>query len=63
MRHPESLWMLSDTWSMRRLRWRGALLLLGGRLLGDEFMKLAGRFALHESRRRPVVGVPPRRAR
>ena len=63
MRHPESLWILSDTWSMRRLRWRGALLLLGGRLLGDEFMKLAGRFALHESHRRPVVRIPPRRAR
>jgi hypothetical protein len=53
MRRPANLWVLSDMWSLHWLRLRGNLLLVGGRLLGDEFMKLAGRRDLDESRRRP----------
>ena len=63
MRRPDSLRTLSDSLSLRWLRRRSTLPLLGGRLPGDEFMKLAGRFDLGESRRRPVPGTTPRRVR
>lgn len=58
MRRPAVFWNLSDAWS---LRVRGMLLLFGGRLLGDGFMKLAGRFDLRQARRRPAPGGALRR--
>ncbi len=58
MRRPAALWIRSDAGS---LRIRGTLLLFGGRLLGDGFMTLAGRFDLRQARRRLVSGGALRR--
>jgi len=57
--------ILRDAGAPLCLRLRGTLLLIGGRVLGNEFMKLAGRFDLKASRRRsrphsPVGHVHPR---
>ncbi|MCX7229234.1 MAG: hypothetical protein NTW15_09505 [Burkholderiales bacterium] len=61
MHRPEMFWVLSDACSLWWLQLRGTLLLFGGRLLGDEFMKLAGRFDLRQARRRPRSGGALRR--
>lgn len=61
MHRPEAFRVLSDACSLWGLHLRGTLLLFGGRLLDDEFMKLAGRFDLREARRRPVSGGALRR--
>jgi hypothetical protein len=60
---PASPWTLTDILETRRLRLRVSFLLCVGRLLGDEFMKLAGRFDLSEAQRRPIAGSALRRAR
>jgi hypothetical protein len=57
----ERWWRVSDAWSLRWLAIRGTVLLWCGRLLRDEFMKLAGRSDLREARHRPVPGAPLRR--
>ncbi|MFN7643472.1 MAG: hypothetical protein ACK5PW_10380 [Burkholderiales bacterium] len=56
MHRPEVFRVLADACSLRWLHLRGTLLLFGGRLLGDEFMKLAGRFDLRQARRQPRSG-------
>jgi hypothetical protein len=61
MQRPEVFRVLSDACSLRWLHLRGTLLLFGGRLLGDEFMTLAGRFDLRQARRRPRSGGALRR--
>jgi hypothetical protein len=61
MRLPSRLWVLSDIWSLQRQRLRGRMLLASGTLLGDDFMKLAGRFDLNASRRRPLPSESLRR--
>jgi hypothetical protein len=57
-----ALWTLTDVLETRWLRCRGTVRVFAGRLLGDEFMKLAGRNDLNEAHRRPLPGLTLRRA-
>ena len=48
---------LTDRLEEHFRQWRATLLLGAGRLLNDEFLKLAGRCQLQESRRRPRLAA------
>jgi len=54
---------LTDRLQEHVRHWRGVLLLGAGRLLNDEFLKLAGRCQLIESRRRPRLALREHRNR
>jgi hypothetical protein len=54
---------LSDRLQDHLRHWRAALMLGAGRLLNDEFLKLAGRCQLIESRRRPRLALREARIR
>ena len=56
-----TLWVLSDIWANRWLGARGRLRMLGGRLMRDPFLTLAGRFDLQASRGRPLPADVGRR--